>query len=128
MEVFAVHQRKPFEKLSLSQEYFRLGCEHFLAFDEETGSRYAFLPYFPTKEIASLNAKISQLEIPVSFSFSPKGVVTSDLALADLPADASIEQHLSHLYALMLLYGKFLVKGDQLNAVRIQIPLFGSYL
>ena len=127
MEVFALHQRKVFEEMTFAPEYARLACEQFLAFDEETGGKYAFLPYFPIKEVATLNDKLSQLQIPVSFAHSPKGVITTDLALLDSPADTSIEQEISYMYMLTLLYGKFLAKGDQLNGIRIQIPLFGSY-
>lgn len=128
MEVFTLHDKPPFETLNFSPEYFRLACEHFIWFNEETGKRYAFLPYFATKQIDSLNDKLTKLWIQISFSLSDKWVLTSDLSLADLPANASISEDLSHLYALVILYGKRESKWENLNWFKTQIPLFGGFL
>lgn len=128
MGVFAIFERKAFQSIQLSTDFFRLATEHFIAFDEETGERYAFLPYFPTKEVNTLNDKLKKLDIQISFSTTTKGVITKWLLLPDLPADASLEQDLSHLYALTLLYWKFEAKWESLNSMKIQIPIFWSYL
>lgn len=127
MEVFAYHQRPVLQELVWEEEVIRATCQHFLAFDEELGKRYAFLPYFPTKQLPLLNQQLHQLGIDLSFSPSPKGVITQDLSSAQMPEHLSLAGELTHLYTLTLLYGKFLLKGEQLQGIKIQIPLFGRY-
>ena len=40
----------------------------------------------------------------------------------------TVDEIISFLYGLLLLYGKFEVKGKELLSIKIQIPLFGQYL
>jgi hypothetical protein len=41
---------------------------------------------------------------------------------------AGTEKRLSFLFGLVLLYGKFDVKNEELASCKIQLPLFGQYL
>lgn len=127
MGVFYLAQRPPFHKINLVSAFVHLAGEHFGGFDEETGERYYFFPYFSPQRVEAVNAVFAQLGVDLQLVVTAKGVIAPRKTLLDLPADGSIEQLLSHFFGLTLLYGKFETKNGQLNSSKIQIPLLNAY-
>ena len=109
MGVFYIGGRQPFQLLRLVPEFVQLAGEHFGGFDEETGERYYFFPFFPPQRMEAMNAICSKLNIPLQLQQSAKGVISAWRETNNSPtaANGGMEQLLGHLFGLVLLYGKF---------------------
>jgi hypothetical protein len=78
--------------------------------------------------VEAVNTIFATLGIPLKVQQTTKGVISPRKTTVDLPRNASVEQLLSYLFGLTLLYGKFEAKHGELNGIKIQLPLPGTYL
>lgn len=127
MGVFHIQQREVLKFFPLNIEAFTKAWHLFEAWDEDIGQQYFFLPYFPSKEIEQKNTLLKQVDIKERLIQSPKGVVFSNNEKNDSQPE-NLEEVLSFLFGLVLLFGKLETKGDHLNAFKFHLPLFGQYL
>ncbi|MDD2537392.1 MAG: hypothetical protein PHU61_02785 [Candidatus Absconditabacteria bacterium] len=126
MGVFFCLKRDVLSEIPLSLAAVQLAAQIFDAWDEEEGKKYYFLPYFPTKEVEEKSQIFTQLKLNISLRKDTKGVL---LETEEQEVELeSIQEKLSFLFGLTLLWGKFEAKGAQLNAIKFHIPLFGQYL
>ena len=100
----------------------------FEARDEEKGSSYFFLPYFPVKEVAEKNTLFEKLGIDMKLEQSEKWIIAKGARGASIDEIQSINDILSFLFGLIVFHGKFEAKGTQLNSIKIHLPLFWQYL
>ncbi|MDR2540688.1 MAG: hypothetical protein LBD11_02660 [Candidatus Peribacteria bacterium] len=98
MGVFYIRERALFDHMNLVPAYVHLAGEHFGGFDEETGERYHFLPYFSPQRVEETNKVLEQIGISFPLSHTTKGVVAPWTNTLDLPAGGSIEELLSHFF------------------------------
>ena len=105
-------------------------CTIFSAFDEENWWTYNFLPYFQTKLIDEKNQLFEKLWLNILLKSSIKWVLLEKNEWVEKWDINSLnnEGKIGFLFGLVLLYGKFEVKGDKLSAIKIQLPLFWQYL
>lgn len=95
----------------------------FSGFNEETGEKYRFLPFY-SKDTAKLQRELSEnFGISCQISKEKQGTFIRGLQIPR-SAPESDEELLSHLFALVLLYGKFEIKNNELLSAKAHIPLF----
>ena len=128
MGVFYCVERKEIEALELDTEAFVGASQLFNAWDEEKGESYFFLPYFPHQKVEEVKKKLDVLEMNLSLKKDEKWILAESNGKIDLEYLESLEKKLSFFFGLTLLYGKFEAKGEQLNSIKIHLPLFGQYL
>jgi len=127
MGVLYVQPGRELPSFALDQGAFAEAGQLFEAWDEELGQRYFFLPYVPSKEIEHKNQILNQLGLECKLVPSPKGVLFQNPEQEESSLD-TLETKISFLFGLVILFGKLETKGEQLNAIKIHLPLFGQYL
>lgn len=130
MGVFYVKTLDSREKAleNINKESFALASQIFEAWDEEKGERYFFLPYFPVKEMEKKNEILENLGVDLKLEQNEKGIIAKGEKKLNREELNEMENILSLLFGLVILYGKFEAKGAQLNSIKIHLPLFGQYL
>ncbi len=97
----------------------------FQGFDEETGKKYGFIPNLAEKEVKEKNVIFKKLGIPQNIQKTAKGMIVENIAEEN--KNKTIEEIISYLLWLIILYGKWDGKNWELRSIKIQIPLFGKY-
>ena len=128
MGVFYCSERKEIESLALDLGAFVGASQIFGAWDEEKGNQYFFLPYFSPSKIVEMQERLDALGSELKLENSEKGVLARGENGKNLQNLESLEENISFLFGLTILYGKFEAKGEQLNSIKIHLPLFGQYL
>ncbi len=100
---------------------------NYQAFDENTSSKYYFLPKINTKQITTINDIFDKLWLNISLQDDNKSTIINwDTNDWSHPID--IEYFINQLFAWTILYGKFDIRNWELLSFKIHLPLFGSYL
>ena len=107
-----------------------MACQIFSGFDEDSWKSYNFLPYFPTKSVEEKNKLFEKLWLKISLSNSFKWVLIEFNEWIERVNidELDIQWKIWFLFGLVFLYGKIESKGDNLLALKIQLPLFGQFL
>lgn len=96
----------------------------FQGFNETSGEVYYFLPRYSEKDKSLLNEHLFKLGSSTHIQDTDKGyIVQGD----DIPTETR-DQSLSFLFGLVLVYGKFEVKNNSLNSIKVHLPLFGQFI
>lgn len=119
-------QKTPLPDYELNIAMLEKTLAMFSGFNEETGEKYRFLPFY-SKEIKRLQQELSDhFGISCHISKEQQGTFIRGLQ-KDWSAPESDEELVSYLFALVFLYGKFEIKNQELIAAKAHIPLFGAW-
>lgn len=131
MSVFCFLPRKEVVVASIDQGWFSLGFGMFQWFDEETWKITNFLYKVSEKDIETIQQFLSIHPQDITINKTEKGIfVDGKIASWDSVGEEqlwNLDFVVSFLFALVLLYGKFEVKNQDLLSAKIHIPLFGVY-
>ncbi|MCX6822673.1 MAG: hypothetical protein NTX91_01575 [candidate division SR1 bacterium] len=117
------------DNIIFQQEIFEDALRLFNGFDEETGQRYFFIPGLGEKDMQEKNDLLKHFSKCEIKKTSKGAMVELQHAKEDRTNEKpQIEDILSYLFGLTLIYGKFDAKKGELASIKIQIPLFGQYL
>ena len=128
MGVFYCIDREEIPDLPLDQRAIMWAGQLFTAWDEEKWEHYSFLPYFPHQKVEETQNILDTLGIHLSLRKDIKGILVEGAEKISLEQLTTLEKILSFFFGLTLLYGKFEARGEQLNSIKIHLPLFGQYL
>ncbi len=123
MNVCYIIDRKKME-IPFDQEWFINGLCLFDAFDENIGKNYYFIPKYTEIEKESFNEKCKKLGINAEIEKTKKWYTVK----GDIGTQKYWGKYIAFLFGLLFLYGQFEGKNNELNALKIQIPLFGQYM
>lgn len=113
----------------INQWAFEDAMKIFQWFDEKTGEKYFFIPNIGEKDIQEKNNLLKKLNNCEIKKTEKGAMIELQHANQDGTSKASqTETILSYLFGLVILYGKFDVKKDELVSIKIQLPLFGQYI
>jgi len=93
----------------------------FDSFDETSGKTYFFIPNMSEKEAIEKNQILENLKIEYRLKKTDKWIITEAIPCT------GTEKRISLLFWLLVLYGKFDAKNNELTSIKIQLPLFGQY-
>jgi hypothetical protein len=96
----------------------------FQGFNETTGEVYYFLPRYSEKDKSLLNEHLFKLESSTHIQDTEKGYIVQ----GDSTPTETRDQSLSFLFGLVLVYGKFEIKNNNLNSIKVHLPLFGQFI
>ncbi len=114
-------EKKPDYQLNLSMLERTLAM--FSGFNEETGEKYRFLPFY-SKDTTKLQQELSEnFGINCQITKEKQGTFVRGLRKLR-SAPESDEELLTYLFVLVLLYGNFEIKSHELLSAKSHIPLF----
>lgn len=141
MGVIFLYSKREVIKIWLNLESFSFAWKLFSWFDEYSWEKYFYLPYCSQKQQEATTMILENGNFPFSVTQSSKWMLfqTSQPFSDDLQtffsllshenlSESDLESCLSFLFALVILYGKFEVKNNELRSIKIHFPLFWSYL
>ena len=116
-------------EISFQEAIFEDALKLFNGFDEETGQKYYFIPGLWEKDMQEKNKILKPFSDCEIKKTSKGAMVELQHAKEDRKnGKPEIEDMLSYIFGLMLIYGKVDAKKGELASIKIQIPLFGQYL
>ncbi len=92
-------------------------------FDENTGEKYNFLYKFAENKLENLNKKLNLLWSKIEFNKTEKWIC--------YPIDQKDDEAISlmwFLFWLAMVYGNIDIKNWNLKSIKIQVPLFWTYI
>ncbi len=92
-------------------------------FDEETGKKYYFIPWLGEVQQKEKNTILKKLWTTYTIEKTTKWMIVSGIE-----DDTNENDILWYFLGLLLIYGKWEIKGKELNSIKIQIPLSGQHL
>ncbi len=116
-------RRRQMAELDIDAVKYAFGL--FDAFDENSWEKYYFIPGIGEKDIEAKNKILNTLELGCFLEQSEGYISVKWVTHND---ESILEKRISFLFGLLLIYGKFEWKNNELNSVKIQLPLFGQYL
>ena len=109
----------------LNYEFNNDALRLFQWFDEETGTKYYFIPWMGDSQQQEKNIILKKLWIPYTIEKTAKGMIVQSNEKHD---NERKENGLGYLFWLMIMYGKWEEKNKELNSIKIQLPLSGQHL
>lgn len=116
-------QQKSIPEYSLNLAMLQRTLAMFSGFNEETGEKYRFLPFY-SKDIAPLQSQLAEdFGIPCQISKEKQGTFIRGLKETRFWPESD-EEVFTYLFSLVFLYGKFEIKNNELLSAKAHIPLF----
>ena len=119
-------QKKPLPEYNFNISMLTKTLAMFAGFNEETGEKYRFLPFY-SRDVEKLQEELSDdFGIYCQISKEQQGTFIRGLQESWSAAESD-EELLTYLFALVFLYGKFEIKNQELIAAKAHIPLLGIW-
>lgn len=96
-------------------------------FDEETGKKYYFIPWLGESQQKEKNIILKKLWTTYSIEKTSKGMIIRWIEEKEDTIETP-EEIIGYLFGLLIIYGKWEEKKQELNSIKIQIPLSGQHL
>jgi len=123
MAVFYINQHPTKLPTKLNTKSFILAFNLYPWFDEETGTKYGFLPKFSHHKIDTTNTILTKLKQKTSLQNTDKWICSSIFQ-----DDFQDIDYISFLFGLTLLFGKFDIKNNDLKSAKFHLPIFGQHI